>query len=63
MLGGHFFIHYRFVPRRRANFVELYIRAAKHKVNTYDPITMFPFGADHEVLNVSRDWNPAIYLF
>ena len=39
--------------------------ATKHRINTYDEylslasIIMFPFGLDHQALNVSRDRNPA----
>ena len=44
---------------KQVNFVKLHIIDTKHKINTYNEYLtrsdVFPFGVDHQALNVSRD--------
>ena len=68
MLGGQLYTFNHFVPWKQANVVRWYICATKHKVNNYnrsltqssDCVSIW---VDHQVLNVSRDWNPAIHYY
>jgi len=49
---------------KRANFVKLHTILTNHKFSSYKywtPLTLFLFGVDLQVINVSHDWNPFVY--
>ena len=61
MLGGHLYNFCHFVAHGSEQmssiciYVLLKTRAISIINNELDPTTVFPFGVDHQVLNVSRD--------